>query len=292
MLRFGEPTVETIADLDTFALPVDLLFPGRTVADLREHEAVLSPHHVDFDAGHILLGIHSHLLRVSGRNILIDTCVGEHKPRPRRAEDWHQRTNSGYLERLAAYGLRPDDIDIVLCTHLHADHVGWNTRLVDGRWVPTFPKARYLVGRQEFDHWQVAESRDPGKHNHGAFIDSVMPILEARQLDLVDADMQIANGISLKPLPGHSPGQIGLWLCHGQQKAIFCADAIHSIIQVYHPDWVSRFCSDPEMAVATRMELLNDSADNGTILIPAHLRNFSGMRIKRVGSGFVPEFVT
>ncbi|WP_416409035.1 MBL fold metallo-hydrolase [Agrobacterium rosae] len=292
MLTFGDATIDTITDLDPFALPIDLLFPGRTVADLREYETVLSPHHVDFGTARILLGVHSHLLRIGGRNILIDTCIGEHKPRPRRADDWHQRRGSGYLERLAAHGLRPDDIDMVLCTHLHADHVGWNTKLVDGRWLPTFPNARYLVGKQEFTHWQEAENKAPGQHNHGSFIDSVLPILEAGQLDLVDADAEIADGISLKPLPGHSPGQIGLCICHGTEKAVFCADAIHSVVQVYHPDWVSRFCSDPEMAIATRMELLKDSANNGTILIPAHLRHFSGMRIRRVGSGFVPEFVT
>ena len=137
-----------IVDLDPFALPLGFLFPDADMAMIRHAESVLAPDHVDYDRGLILLGIQSLLLRTPTLTILIDTCVGEHKPRPHRAE-WHERSDSRFLQRLAGAGVAPEQVNIVLCTHLHADHVGWNTRLSNGRWVPTFPKARYLIGRTE-----------------------------------------------------------------------------------------------------------------------------------------------
>lgn len=290
MLSFGAATIDTITDLDRFALPIDLLFPDCTVETLEPHRALLAPDHVDFDAGQILLGVHSHLVRIGGRTVLIDTCVGEHKPRPRRA-DWHQRAATGYLERLARAGLRPEDVDIVMCTHLHTDHVGWNTQLVDGRWVPTFPNARYLIGRTEFAHWQAEEMASPGVHNHGCFSDSVMPIIEAGLAEFVDDGFEIGAGLTLTALPGHTPGQLGLCLCHGTQKAVFCADAVHSPVQVFQPDWTSRFCSDRALSVATRQALFEQMAGTGNLLIPAHLRQFSAMRIEASNSGYMPGFV-
>jgi len=290
MLKVGSATIETIVDVDPFALSMDLLFPGHSLEELKAHAAVLAPHHVDFTAGNILLAVQSHLVRINGRNVLVDTCVGEHKPRPRRP-DWDQRTQSDYLQRLAAHGLRPEDIDVVLCTHLHADHVGWNTRLIDGRWVPTFPNARYLIGKREFEHWFEAERREPLQHNHGAFVDSVLPVADAGLVDLVDDGFELFQGASLQSLPGHTPGQMGLCLCHGTQKAFMCADAVHSIVQVFRPDWTTRFCTDVSTAIATRVSLFEEAAGTGTIVVSAHLRHFSGMRIKQAGATFAPELL-
>lgn len=291
MLSFGPALMTTIGDLDPFALPIDLLFPGRNVETLRPHETVLAPHHVNFDNGQILLGIQSHLLQIGTLNVLIDTCIGEHKQRPRRT-DWHERAATGYIERLAAVGLSPDDIDIVLCSHLHADHIGWNTRLANGRWVPTFPKARYLIGRREFDQWHAEEEKTPGSHNHGSFADSVMPLIEASCVEFVDEGFSLCDGVNLIALPGHTEGQIGLCLCHQQKQAFFCADAIHTPVQVFEPDWASRFCSNPQAAIATRRSLLSQAAEADALLIPAHLRHFSALRIRHEWDGtYRPEFV-
>jgi glyoxylase-like metal-dependent hydrolase (beta-lactamase superfamily II) len=291
MFTFGSARMTTISDLDPFALPVDLLFPGKNVETLRPQEAELAPHHVDFDSGSILLGVQSHLLQVGGLNVLIDTCIGEHKSRPRRA-DWHARAATGYLERLARAGLRPEDIDIVLCTHLHADHVGWNTQVIGGRWVPTFPNARYLIGRDEFAHWRAEEEQAPGQHNHGSFVDSVMPVVEDGRAEFVDEGFSLASGLDLMALPGHSRGQLGLCLCQRERRAIFCADAIHTPVQVFHPDWTSRFCSDPELAISTRRALLEQAATRQDLLIPAHLRHFAAMQVRRDGhGGYHPVFV-
>ena len=291
MLDLGPAQLSRITDLDRFALPLGFFMPDADVAELRPHADTLAPHHFDFETNEVLLGLHSLLLRVGGLNILIDTCVGECKPRPRRA-DWHDRKASGYLEALAAQGLRPEDVDIVLCTHLHADHVGWNTRLSGGRWVPTFPNARYLIGRSELAHWQSEEARRPGHHNHGAYADSVLPVIEAGQVETVDDGFALARGLTILPLPGHSPGQVGLSLMQGRQtQAIFCGDAIHSPLQVYRPDYNSAFCADPALAARVRAALIRRAEEEGCLLIPAHLRHAAGMRVTRAGAGHAPVMI-
>jgi len=279
-----------IVDLDPFVLPLDFLFPDADIAMIRDAEPVLAPHHVDYDQGLVLLGIHSLLLRTATLNILIDTCVGEHKPRPRRPE-WHERAGGAFLERLGAAGVGSDEVDIVLCTHLHADHVGWNTRLWNGRWVPTFPKARYLIGRRELAYWQDKEATEPGKHNHGSYADSVLPIIEAGQCELVDDGFELARGLTLLPLPGHSPGQMGLCLdCGAGTEAYLCGDAIHSPVQVLQPQWASAFCSDPAGAVRVRRMLLERAVGVNALIVPTHIRQAHGMRVERRGSGYHPVF--
>jgi len=291
MLDLGTATLHKIIDLDPFRLPLGFLMPKAEIGEIRHLQALLEPDHVDYGSGEVLLGLHSLLLRTSRLTILIDTCVGEHKPRPRRA-DWHDREGSGYLERLRAAGVSPDDVDIVLCTHLHADHVGWNTMRRDGRWVPTFPKAKYLMGTTELRHWQDEEAIAPGKHNHGAYTDSVLPVVEAGQVELVDDGFELDRGMRLIGLPGHSPGQIGLCLdCAGQRQAFFCGDVIQTPVQVVRPDWSSAFCSDPALAAQTRTDLFERALDGDGLIVPAHLRAAHGMRVERDGPGFRPIFV-
>lgn len=292
MFDLGTAKLHRIIDLDPFRLAMNFLMPAADIEEMRPYRALLEPDHLDFSTGEVLLGLHSLVLRVGGLNVLIDTCVGEHKPRPRRT-DWHQREASGYLERLAAAGLSPDDIDIVLCTHLHADHVGWNTRLENGRWVPTFPKARYLIGKAELAHWQAEELLNPGGHNHGAYADSVLPVVEAGMVETVEDGFELSDGARLIGLPGHSPGQVGLCLdCAGGRQAFFCGDVVQTPVQVLRPEWSSQFCSDKPLAEQTRVKLFDQAAENGSLVIPAHLRNAWAMRIKREGTRFRPEFVS
>ncbi len=291
MYDLGSATLHRIVDVDPFALKLEVLFPAATIDVLEHARDVLEPHHVDYCSGCVLLGVQSFLLRTQNLTILIDSCVGEHKQRPRRP-DWHRRERSGYLERLATAGAGPGDIDIVLCTHLHADHVGWNTRLEAGRWVPTFPNARYLIGRTELEHWQTQERAAPAFHNHGSFADSVLPVIEAGQCETVDDGFALASGLAILALPGHSPGQVGLGLAgKGGRQWRFCGDAIHSPVQVYAPEWTSPFCSDPAEAVRQRQGLLERSAGSDTVLIPSHLRHAWGMRAERHGSGWRPKFL-
>ena len=281
----GDARVDVVADFDPFAIPAARIMPGRVLRELLPQRALLEPDHVDFARGEILLGMQALLLRIPGLTVLVDTCVGEDKERPVRPE-WHRRTASGFLDRL---GVAPEEVDVVLCTHLHADHVGWNTRLLDGRWVPTFPRARYLVGRRELDYWRSRAAAEPGV-SHGAFADSVQPLLDAGLVDAVADGHELAPGLVLKPLPGHTVGQMGLWLERAGARAIFCGDAIHSPVQVLRPDWSSAFCTDAEEAADTRRTLLECAAEDGTVLVPAHFRNCGCTRIARDGEGYRPIY--
>ena len=290
MLTLGAATIERIVDMDPFRLPLRMIFPDASLEELEDARAWLEPHSLDFAAGEVLLGVQSHLLRIGGLTILVDTCVGECKPRPKRP-DWHERQDTGYLDRLAAAGVRPEEVDVVMCTHLHADHAGWNTRLENGRWVPTFPNARYVMGRAELDHWTAEEARAPGEANHGTFADSVKPVVEAGLAEPVDEGFELTAGLSLIALPGHTPGQMGLSLKHPGGTAIFCGDALHSPVQLRKPDWSSAFCSDPVQAALTRRAMLEQAEGTGGMILPVHLRGATGFRPERVGDHWRPVYL-
>jgi glyoxylase-like metal-dependent hydrolase (beta-lactamase superfamily II) len=243
---------------------------------------------VDWANAAVLLAVQSHLVRFAGKTILIDACVGEHKPRPARP-DWHQRQATDYLARLAAADCTPDDVDIVMCTHLHADHVGWNTRLDSGQWVPTFTNARYLMSQTEIDY-RAGEAAARPEADHGSFKDSVLPVIERGMVKTVEAGDEILDGGRILSLPGHAPGQIGLEIsAGGGERLLFCGDAIHSPLQVFQPTWSSAFCHDQRLAIATRRTLLERAAAGGLRLIPNHLRAPS-MHIHETNGHFVPAF--
>jgi glyoxylase-like metal-dependent hydrolase (beta-lactamase superfamily II) len=287
-VQYGSATVNRIVDIDPFALGLGFLFPGATLEVLSPARDALAGTHIDWANGTVLLAVQSHLIRFGGKTILIDACVGEHKHRPVRPE-WHDRSGTAYMARLAATGCKPDDIDIVMCTHLHADHVGWNTRLDSGRWVPTFGRARYLINQTEIDH-RANEAAAKPEANHGSFQDSVLPVIEHGLVTTVKAGDEFVDGGRILALPGHAPGQIGLDLMAGKgEHLVFCGDAIHSAAQVFQPDWSSAFCHDRRQAVETRRALLEGAAAEGLRLIPNHLRGRS-MRIHDKSGGFVPAF--
>lgn len=290
-MRLGAATLDRIVDIDPFALGLTFLFPDAKIQEIEPHKDLLVPDHVDYQQQTLLLGVQSFLLRTGSLTILIDSCVGENKERARRP-DWHRRNQTGYMAALAAAGVTPQDIDVVLCTHLHADHVGWNTRLENGRWIPTFPKARYMIGRTELAAWQDEELRAPGVANHGAYADSVLPVVEAGLVEAVDDGIEIARGMSILPLPGHSPGQIGLDFDYGESRhALFCGDAIHSPVQVFKPQWSSTFCTDRAQAVKSRTGLLERAADDGSMIVPTHIRKSVGFHVSRCDCAYQPVFI-
>ena len=236
---------DRIDDLPIMDLPRAMLLPGSDPGALAPMLSWLAPDHYTPASDMLHLAGGSFLLRFAGRCVLIDTCVGCGKPRPARPA-WHDRQDDGFLRRLSAAGVAPEQVDTVLCTHLHADHVGWNTRLRNGRWVPTFPNARYLLGRTELAHWQAeAAARGMEAVNHGSYADSVLPVIAAGQADLVDDGYELAAGLVLRPLPGHTPGQMGLVAERTAGTVLFCGDAIHSPAQVARPDWSTAFCASP-----------------------------------------------
>ena len=212
------------------------------------------PRFQDAASGLLTITIQSFLIRQNGLTILVDSCAGNDKET--RARPQFRHAQWPWLERLREAGVSPEDIDIVLCTHLHVDHVGWNTRLENGRWVPTFPNARYLISRREWEHWQAAGPAALART--GDYItDSVLPVFDCGP---GRAGRRRARGRAAtsrsSPRPATRPGQMMVRLGSGGGQAILCADLMHHPLQVRYPEWSTRFCTDPAQARTTRIELL------------------------------------
>ena len=290
-MRFqaGDYLVDVVVDIDRFELPVTNFLPGITADTIELARALLEPDHIDATRNRLMLAIQSFVLHAGGRTILLDSCVGEEKER-RLIPEFHRRARTGFLDGLARIGVPAESVDFVFCTHLHIDHVGWNTRLHDGRWVPTFPNARYLTGRREFEYWQQQHQEPrPDAVQLPGFEDSVLPIFEAGLLDLVDDGYELAEGLTLLPLPGHTPGQLGV-RADGSAPAIFCGDAIHTPVQVLNSELSTNGSVDMLDASRVRRALLENAVDNDLLIVPAHFRGARRMRVARTGHGFVPHF--
>ncbi|MET0375454.1 MAG: MBL fold metallo-hydrolase [Rhizorhabdus sp.] len=232
------------------------------------------------------LGLHSWLLRTPTLNLLIDTCIGADKERG--SGPWSRRQSTRLLDELAAQGLQPEDIDFVACTHLHGDHVGWNTRLEDGRWVPTFPRARYGISAVEVEAWARLDAVSDTPVNYGAYRDSILPIVESGQALYVGPGEILAPGVEIVPLPGHTLSHFGIEVDHGGDRALFCGDALHSPVQLVDPRWPSMFCEDRVLGIETRVSMLDRVVDERMLLLPAHFRGARAVYLKRQEGGFLP----
>jgi glyoxylase-like metal-dependent hydrolase (beta-lactamase superfamily II) len=270
------------------------LMPNVTPEYLANGRTWLGENFIQPDADVVYLSVHSYVVRTPRRNILVDTCCGNDKQRASMPA-WHL-LNTPYLNELAAIGLRPEDIDIVLCTHLHADHVGWNTRLIDGRWVPTFPNARYVMNRDEYGHWRKAHDANPPLPvTRGAFLDSVLPVVESGQAMMVSGDfhvdVELGDGVWLESAPGHTPGHVCVHAQSDGRHALLCADAVHHPIQLTYPHIVTTADHDPAQATETRRRLFDRYADTDTILLPAHFPEPTAGRIVGHGDAFRFQFL-
>jgi glyoxylase-like metal-dependent hydrolase (beta-lactamase superfamily II) len=258
---------------------------------LQRHLSWLAPHHYSPEHDRLITSIHSWLIRTERHTILLDCCGGNHKERPGYPR-YHQR-DFPFLARLREVGAAPEEIDIVLCTHLHADHVGWNTMLRDGRWVPTFPNAKYLFSRVENEHQDPrrnpAADVDPLRGR--AYRDSVLPVIEAGQATLLDGAYAIEDALLVEPAPGHTPGHVLLKLADRGERALFCGDVMHHPLQVYAPHWNSRFCELPDEARATRRRVLEHCAEHRALLLPVHFGAPHVAAIESAGAAFSLRFV-
>jgi len=258
-IRIGGARVERVEDYAGPSFVPAEMFPAFRPEILEAERSWLVPRYYDPAAGRLCTSIHSWLLRTPRHLILVDSCIGNHKPRP-LIERFNQR-DVPWLERLAAAGARPEEVDFVLCTHLHADHVGWNTRLRDGRWVPTFPNARYLFSRTEFERW---DPRRPGHRatafGQNVFEDSILPVAEAGLMDLIEDGHELPGGVTVQAAPGHTPGHARIRLRSEGAEAIFSGDILHHPVQVPWPELCSVFDDDPVRGLATRRALLAEIA--------------------------------
>jgi glyoxylase-like metal-dependent hydrolase (beta-lactamase superfamily II) len=230
------------------------------------------------EEGRLKMSIHSLVVETPRRRIVVDTGLGNDKE-GRAVPTWNNR-QTPFLEAMAEAGFSPDSIDTVVCTHLHVDHVGWNTKLVGGKWVPTFANARYIFGRTEYEHWRD-HSNDPDKA--AVFNDSVKPIVDAGKADLVASDAKICDGMTLIPTPGHSPGHMSIHIKSDGEQALLSGDVAHHPCQMAHLDWSSTADSDPVQSAATRRQLFSRFADTPTLVIGGH---FNAGYIRHAGAAF------
>ena len=242
--------------------------------------AWLRPHFAD-ERGRLKMSIHALVVETPDRRIIVDTCLGNDK-QSRRIPGWNN-LQGPFLADLAAAGFPRELIDTVLCTHLHVDHVGWNTMLVGGRWVPTFPQARYLMGRVEFAHWQGQQERDDMA---AVFADSVAPIRDAGLADLVETDHRICDEIRLLPTTGHTPGHVSVHIASEGEEALITGDFMHHPCQIARPEWSSTADSDPDEARRTRLRMLGELCDRPVLVIGTHFAGATAGRIVRDGNSY------
>ncbi|MEU9417900.1 MBL fold metallo-hydrolase [Streptomyces sp. NPDC048272] len=284
-ITLGNVTVTRIEEMHGPIMPTDQFFPDLPEQAWKDQRATLVPDHLGADDALVHVALQTWLLRSEGSIILVDTGVGNDKARPAVAAWDHLRLD--YLGNLARAGVRPEDVDLVINTHLHVDHVGWNTRLIDGDWVPTFPNATYLMPKADFEFWNPANNPDvTGGVNENVFEDSVAPVHAAGQVQLWEEGHTIDGSLRLEAAPGHTPGSSVVTLTSGSDRALFVGDLMHTPLQVTHPDHNSCFCQDPAQARTTRRRLLGRAADTGALVLPAHFSGHSALEVEHQGSGF------
>lgn len=283
----GDATISRVLELNTPDFEPLGFFPETTDADWEPHLDWLKPKVMDPVTGNLYFPMQSYVIRTGHHTILVDGCVGNHKERPHRPR-WHQKTDTAYMDALAAQGLAPEDIDYVMCTHMHVDHVGWNTQRVDGRWVPTFPNAKYLFSQKEYDYWLKEHDKETLHH----FEDSVLPIVQANLAQMVTSDHALDDEIWLEPTPGHTPDHYAIRLSSAGKDAVFSGDLMHSPIQCRHPDWRARPDYDPQQARETRRAFMERYCETDVLVCTAHFPLPSAGRFMRKGDVFDFEYDT
>jgi glyoxylase-like metal-dependent hydrolase (beta-lactamase superfamily II) len=236
----------------------------------------LYPHFVN-DDGSLNVAVQALLIEAPGLKLVVDTCIGNDKPRNLTGGN---PLATSFLQHLADVGWSRHSVDAVICTHLHVDHVGWNTMLVDGKWIPTFPRARYLIGKREFEHW----SNEGDDEQQAIMGDSVRPIFDAGLVDLVEADHRVSPEVRLRPTPGHTPGHVSVMIESEGQSAVITGDIAHHPSQMAHPDWTTTLDSDAQAATATRAKLFAEWADQPILIIGTHYAAPTAGRVKRDGA--------
>jgi glyoxylase-like metal-dependent hydrolase (beta-lactamase superfamily II) len=229
--------------------------------------------------GNFKLSIHALLVETDGKRILVDTCVGNDKTRP-GFKDW-SHLHLPFIQNMEKAGITRDSIDMVLCTHLHLDHVGWNTTLENGKWVPTFPKAKYLMVKREWEHWNKYDGMADFKMT---IDDSVRPIIEAGRAELVDNGHRLSGEVVLESTPGHTPGHTSVRISSGGENAVITGDMMHHPIQIAHPEWICEFDTDPKMGSETRKAFVERYCDKPVTVIGTHFAGpTSGHIVRRNG---------
>lgn len=288
--RIGDVTITKIVEAEV-AGPLALLNHA-TTEELSGIEWLFPDYCTE--SGELKMSIHALLVETPTHRFVVDTCMGNDKVRATHGAGY---LSTDFLEQMAAVGWAREKVDGVICTHLHIDHVGWNTMLSDGKWVPTFPNARYYIGEREYDHWleEVEHARGGARDRPGVnyaddveqvWIDSVLPIVDAGLHELVAMDAQLAPGIRLMPTAGHTPGHVSVVIESGGEIGVITGDIMHHPAQVARPHWGFAFDTDHELADATRRNFLDQMARNGALVIGTHFPDPTAGRVARDGAHF------
>jgi glyoxylase-like metal-dependent hydrolase (beta-lactamase superfamily II) len=257
----GDLRIDRIVEFNEPIFRLEEFFDEATPEAVAPHRHWLEPWALDPTSGKMVLPVLTYLVRTRRHTILIDTCIGCGKSSD-VVPEWKNLQHETWLAGLLAAGIRPETVDYVFCTHLHLDHCGWNTRRIDGRWVPTFPKARYIISRAEY---AAAEAE-----NGSVFRENVLPVMEAKQAVLVDMDYALDDELWLAPAPGHTPGHVAVHLASKGARAVMCGDIMHTPLQVAEPAWSPSFDHDRALSTATRTSFLETHCGTDTLVLTAH----------------------
>ena len=282
MTRFaiGDIEIEAVVErIDLAGLP-HRDFPDAVPEALAPYRGWLEPTAIDPKSGELVMPVQTYLVRTGRHTILLDTCIGNHKTLP-GVPDAHQRTDSALLTDLATAGVAAEEIDFVMCSHMHYDHVGWNTKLLDGRWVPTFPNAKYIFARTELD----AAAAEAGAEDK-VYEESVLPVIESGQAVIVEMDHQLDDSIWLEPTPGHTAGHVAVRLRSNGHDGVMAGDLIHAPMQLPHPEWSPTFDFDPLLGGQTRRRFLDSYCERDVLVLTQHFPIPSIGHVTGRGDGF------
>lgn len=260
-IQLGNINIKRIVEMESSIFHPGDFFDLALPAAIDPHREWLEPRALTVDTGHMIMPVQSYLVQTRHHTILIDTCVGCNKSN-HGIPDWNDLRDEQWLRNLENAGVSPTDIDYVFCSHLHLDHCGWNTRLANGRWIPTFPNAKYILATEEY----AACEQEGGS----VFNESVLPIMEAGQAVLVDSDYALDDEVWLTPSPGHTPGHVSINLASRGNKAVMTGDLIHTPLQLVYPDWSPNFDHDPVLSARTRWHALDHHCETDTLILTAH----------------------
>ncbi len=279
-ITLGNVSISNVVELGPMEVDHKYLLLGSTPEALDRHKDWLMPHFLTPEYK-LLMSIHTYVVKTKRHTILVDMCFGNNKQRGANARATNM--NTPFLENLAKAGAPAEKVDYVLCTHLHNDHVGWNTKLQNGRWVPTFPNAKYLMSKKEYGYWS---GRKEGDFSYDSFVESVLPVVEAGKATFVDSDYVIEDEVRLEPAAGHTPGQVALKVNSKKKEAVLCGDLMHHPAQIGEPDWNIPYDVDPAGTRQARRDFFKKYADTGAFVLPAHFADPTVGQIISKGNGW------
>lgn len=277
--KIGDVEITRIVEVNNWEDDITMLLPDATPETVLSYPW-LQPHFATPE-GKMIISFQCFVMRTKDHQIMLDTCIGNDRER-----EFPVFTNmqTSFMEDLAHAGFTPESIDTVLCTHLHFDHVGWNTRLVDGQWVPTFPNARYLFGRHEYEHWMMLKETH-GYHDLNHMYDSVQPVVDAGLVDLIEPEHKVCPELSLMQTPGHTPGHVSIVIESKGERAVITGDMMHHPIQFERPGDKGRFDMLGDIACQTRSKFVKEVVNSGTFVIGSHFPDPSSGYVVSDGNG-------